>query len=63
MTWTLVFYRINKEGRNISQTWINDSGRQFALSGITLGDYCRARQNDVYAKEILAQAEKMGIMV
>ena len=63
MTWTLVFYRINKEGRNISQTWVNDTGRQFALSGITLADYCRARQNDVYAKEILAQAEKMGLMV
>ena len=63
MTWTLVFYRINKEGCNISQTWVNETGRQFALSGITLGDYCRAIPNDVYAQEILAQAEKMGIMV
>ena len=63
MTWSLVFYRINKDGRNITQTWVNDSGRQFALAGINLSAYCKAKPNDVYAQEILAQAKEMGIMV
>ena len=61
MTWSLVFYRINKDGRNITQTWQHADGRQFALSGISLEDYCKHKPDDISAREILAKSKLMGL--
>ena len=59
--WMLINYQIGKNGKNVSQTWQHTCGRQFALSGISLEDYCRNNPTDVNAKEILDKSIELGI--
>ena len=59
--WMLVFYQVGKNGKNVSQTWQHPDGRQFALSGISLEDYCRNKPDDARAKEILEKSIELGI--
>lgn len=59
--WMLVYYQTGKNGKNVSQTWRHTDGRQFALSGISLEEYCRNKPTDVNAKEILDKSIELGI--
>ena len=59
--WMLIYYQVGKNGKNVSQTWRHTDGRQFALSGITLEDYCKNKPNDMNAKEILEKSKLMGL--
>lgn len=59
--WMLVNYQLGKNGKNVSQTWQHTGGRQFALSGISLEEYCRNKPNDMDAKEILEKSIQLGI--
>jgi hypothetical protein len=60
--WMLINYQIGKNGKNVSQTWQHTCGRQFALSGISLEDYCKNRPDDVNAKEILEKSKSLGLL-
>ena len=59
--WMLINYQVGKNGKNVSQTWRHPDGRQFALSGISLEDYCKRRPDDISAREILAKSKLMGL--
>lgn len=59
--WILQTWNVGKNGKNISQTWQHVDGRQFALSGISLEDYCKHRPDDISAREILAKSKQMGL--
>ena len=59
--WMLINYQVGKNGKNTSQTWQHVDGRQFALSGISLEDYCKSRPDDISAREILAKSKLMGL--
>lgn len=59
--WMLVYYQVGKNGKNVSQTWRHPDGRQFALSGISLEDYCKNKPDDTRAKEILEKSIELGI--
>ena len=59
--WILQTWNVGKNGKNISQTWQHTDGRQFALSGISLEEYCRNKPNDMNAKEIIEKSKLMGL--
>ena len=59
--WILQTWNVGKNGKNVSQTWQHTDGRQCALSGITLEDYCKNKPNDMNAKEILEKSKLMGL--
>ena len=59
--WILQTWNVGKNGKNISQTWRHVDGRQFALSGISLEDYCKHKPDDISAREILAKSKLMGL--
>ena len=59
--WILQTWNVGKNGKNISQTWQHTDGRQFALSGISLEEYCNRKPNDMNAKEILEKSKLMGL--
>ena len=60
--WMLINYQVGKNGKNVSQTWRHVDGRQFALSGISLEDYCKRRPDDISAREILSKSKLMGLI-
>ena len=59
--WMLIYYQVGKNGKNVSQTWRHPDGRQFALSGISLEDYCKHKPDDISAREILEKSKLMGL--
>ena len=59
--WILKTWNVGKNGKNISQTWQHVDGRQFALSGISLEEYCKAWPLKTDAAEILATSKRMGL--
>ena len=59
--WMLAYYQVGKNGRSVTQTWRHTDGRQFALSGITLEDYCKNKPNDMNAKEILDKSKSLAL--
>ena len=59
--WMLINYQVGKNGKNVSQTWRHTDGRQFALSGISLEDYCKNRPTDANAREILEKSKSLGL--
>ena len=59
--WILQTWNVGKNGKNITQAWLHTDGRQFALSGISLEDYCKRRPDDIAAREILAKSKLMGL--
>lgn len=59
--WMLINYQVGKNGKNVSQTWRHPDGRQFALSGISLEDYCKNRFIDANAIEILEKSKSLGL--
>ena len=59
--WILQNWNVGKNGKNISQTWQHVDGRQFALSGISLDEYCKAWPLNTDAREILAKSKQMGL--
>ena len=59
--WMLINYQVGKNGKNVTQTWRHPDGRQFALSGISLEDYCKNRPTDANAREILEKSKLMGL--
>jgi len=59
--WILISWSVDDSGKQVSQTWKNTDGRQFALAGITLEEYCQRRGADANAREILAKKQEMGL--
>ena len=59
--WRLQTWSVGKNGKSISQTWRHADGRQFALAGISLEDYCKHKPDDIAAREILAKSKLMGL--
>ena len=66
MTWQLDYLHSSlKNGHFVTQTWRNAKGKQFALAGISLAEYCKAKPLDKDAAEILAilnSSEVLGRM-
>ena len=60
--WILQTWNVGKNGKNVSQTWRHVDGRQFALSGISLEEYCKHKPDDIAAREILAKSKLMGLI-
>ena len=59
--WILQTWNVGKNGKNVSQTWRHVDGRQFALSGISLEEFCKAYPLNTDAAEILAKSKLMGL--
>jgi len=60
--WILISWSVDDSGKQVSQTWRNAQGKQFALAGISLAEYCKARPLDTDAAEILAILNSSGAL-